>query len=102
MTANVNPAAIHDLFARWQHESAATLQERLDAIRSVFQRYPMIPALKAAIAHWGRDPGWSRVRPPLVELDDGQAKSLIAELESRDFSMPGIEASGVPKVTARC
>ena len=99
-TANVNPAAIHDLFVRWQHESAATLQERLDAIRSTFQRHPMIPALKAAIAHWSRDAGWSRVRPPLVELGDAQAKALIAELGRLDFSMPGIGASDAPKVTA--
>ena len=89
-TANVNPAAIRDLYVRWQGEGAAALQERLDAIRSVLQRYPMIPALKAAVAHWGRDPAWRRVRPPLVELDDAQERALIADLSQRDFSMPGL------------
>jgi len=89
-TANVNPAAIHDLYARWKSEGADALQTRLDTIRLAFQKYPMIPALKAAVAHWSGDPGWSRVRPPLVELGDEQARSLIAELEERDFSMPGL------------
>ena len=93
-TANVNPAAIHDLYVRWQGEDAPALQERIDAIRSTFQRYPMIPALKAAIAHWGRDPAWDRVRPPLVELDAAQAHALVAELGERDFSMPGLGPLG--------
>ena len=83
-------AEVRDLYVRWQGEGAAALQERLDAIRSVFQRYPMIPALKAAVAHWGRDPAWRRVRPPLVELDDAQERALIADLSQRDFSMPGL------------
>ncbi len=90
-TANVNPAAIHDLYARWNTEGAQTLQERLDAVRLVFQKVPMIPALKAAVAHWSSDPGWARVRPPLVELGAEQSSALIADLEARDFSMPGLE-----------
>jgi 4-hydroxy-tetrahydrodipicolinate synthase len=89
-TANVNPAAIHDLFLRWKSSDADALQARLDAIRSTFQKFPMIPALKAAVAHWGADPGWARVRPPLVELDANQSATLVAELEKRDFAMPGL------------
>jgi 4-hydroxy-tetrahydrodipicolinate synthase len=89
-TANVNPAAIHQLYARWKADDADVLQSRLDAIRTTFQKFPMIPALKAAIAHWGADPGWARVRPPLVELDVHQTATLVAELEKRDFAMPGL------------
>jgi 4-hydroxy-tetrahydrodipicolinate synthase len=89
-TANVNPAAIHDLYARWKTEGSDSLQKHLDAIRATFQKYPMIPALKAAVAHWSGDPGWARVRPPLVELSEEQSRSLIADLEKHDFSMPGL------------
>ena len=89
-TANVNPAAIHHLFQQWKRDDAEALQSRLDAIRATFQRFPMIPALKAAVAHWSSDPGWARVRPPLVELDANQTATLIAELQKREFEMPGL------------
>jgi len=89
-TANVNPAAIHNLFQQWKSDGADALQSQLDAIRATFQKFPMIPALKAAVARWGGDPGWARVRPPLVELDANQTATLIAELEKREFEMPGL------------
>jgi dihydrodipicolinate synthase/N-acetylneuraminate lyase len=48
------------------------------------------PALKKAVAHWGGDPGWARVRPPLVELTPAQSAALIADLDAWGFSMPGL------------
>ena len=89
-TANVNPAAIHKLYAEWRNADADAQQAALDAIRAIFQKYPMIPALKQAVAHWGRDAGWATVRPPLVELTAEQAASLVRDLEARGFSMPGL------------
>ena len=91
-TANVNPAAIHGLYAHWQDANADAMQGNLDAIRSTFQKYPMIPALKHAVAHWSRDPEWARVRPPLVELTSAQSAALTADLEAQRFSMPGLGA----------
>ena len=91
-TANVNPASIHALYAQWKSGDAEALQARVDAIRTTFQKQPMIPALKAAIAHWSGDAGWARVRPPLVELSAEQSGGLISELEQRDFAMPGLDA----------
>jgi 4-hydroxy-tetrahydrodipicolinate synthase len=88
-TANVNPAAIHRLYAEWHNADADAQQAGLDAIRLTFQKYPMIPALKQAIAHWGGDPGWITVRPPLVELTAEQAAALIGDLNGRGFDMPG-------------
>ena len=61
-------------------------------IRGVFQKFPMIPALKAAIAHHGGDASWATVRPPLVALTPGQAKALVAELDQQQFAMPGLAA----------
>jgi 4-hydroxy-tetrahydrodipicolinate synthase len=59
------------------------------------QKYPMMAALKAVIAHYGRDPGWATVRPPLVELTPGQSSSLMGELEARGFHMPGLAETRV-------
>lgn len=92
-TANVNPAAIHRLYAEWQNAEADGQQAALNVIRSDFQKYPMIAALKAAVAYWGDDAGWARVRPPLVELSTEQAGALIATLEQHGFSMSGLPRS---------
>jgi 4-hydroxy-tetrahydrodipicolinate synthase len=54
------------------------------------QKYPMMAALKAVIAHYARDPEWATLRPPLVELTPAQSKALMAELEARGFDMPGL------------
>jgi 4-hydroxy-tetrahydrodipicolinate synthase len=89
-TANVNPGAIARLFATWQAADADAQQEQLNTIRGIFAKYPMIPALKAAIAHYGGEPSWATVRPPLVELTPQQKASLTGDLDKAGFTMPGL------------
>jgi len=96
-TANVNPAAIHKLYRQWNTaddaDSADQQQSKLDVVREVFgsRKFPsMIAALKQAIAICRNDPDWTRVRPPLVELTNEQAKLLAAELKAIGFAMPDI------------
>ncbi|PYM96400.1 MAG: dihydrodipicolinate synthase family protein [Candidatus Rokuibacteriota bacterium] len=91
-TANVNPGPIARLFDTWKDADADAQQGRLDMIRGIFQKFPMIPALKAAIAHHGRDAGWATVRPPLVALTSAQSSALVGELDQRKFTMPGLAA----------
>jgi 4-hydroxy-tetrahydrodipicolinate synthase len=90
-TANVNPQAIHNLYANWQSADADALQAGLDKIRNIFQKYPMIPAMKHAIAHWSAHAAWGTVRPPLIEVNAEQSAALIAELKQAGFSMPGLD-----------
>jgi 4-hydroxy-tetrahydrodipicolinate synthase len=92
-TGNVNPAAIDELYRGWQGANADSLQAAVMATRAAFARHPMIAALKMAIAHYAQDPGWSVVRPPLLELTPAQARTLLAELETHGFSMPGLTAT---------
>jgi len=92
-TANVNPGAIARLFATWEEPDADTQQGRLNEVRGIFAKYPMIPALKAAIAHYSGDESWVTLRPPLVELTSEQRTSLINELEGAGFNMAGLEGS---------
>jgi 4-hydroxy-tetrahydrodipicolinate synthase len=90
-TANVNPAAIHRLYAEWQSSTADDQQKALDVVRDAFSRkYVMIPALKQAIAIYSDDPQWATVRPPLVELTREQAASFRGELTQIGFAMPGL------------
>ena len=92
-TANVNPGPIAHLLSTWESSEADAQQARLNQIRKIFASYPMIPALKAAIAHYSNDRDWRTVRPPLVELGDSQEKAFLAELEKAQFEMPGLSAS---------
>jgi 4-hydroxy-tetrahydrodipicolinate synthase len=108
-TANVNPAAIYELYAACVSESkfenresefdppsreATARQEqqqaRLNVVREVFsnRKFPsMIAAVKQAIAIYANDPDWGRVRPPLLELTTEQAKSLAEALDVIGFAM---------------
>ena len=91
-TANVNPAAIHKLYAGWKNADADDQQAKLNVIRDVFgKKYPMISALKQGIAIYANDPAWARVRPPLVELTAEQAEALAAELKAISFTMLGLK-----------
>ena len=92
-TANVNPGPIARLFSTWRDADADTKQLELNKIRSIFASRPMIPALKAAVAHYGKDASWSTVRPPLVELTSAESTALISELDQAGFTMPGLAES---------
>ena len=89
-TANIDPAAINDLYKSWQSEDADAKQTKLNNVRSIAQKYPMIAALKATIANFRDDPQWEIVRPPLSPLSSDQISTLIAELRQADFDMPGL------------
>jgi len=89
-TANINPAAIDHLYQEWQSAEAEGLQKELDEIRDTAMAYPMIPALKATVAHFSKDEQWRTVRPPLVALADDQRTALIEALDQKGFDMPGL------------
>ena len=91
-TANINPAAIHELFVDWQSANADSLQQGLNTIRDLTQSYPMIPALKSVVAAFGGRKEWGFVRPPLVALAEPERKALVAQLKQAGFSMPGLSA----------
>ncbi|MGN6390558.1 MAG: dihydrodipicolinate synthase family protein [Burkholderiaceae bacterium] len=92
-TGNVNPGPIAQLHRTWQLGDADDQQKRLDAVRAIFAKFPMIPALKAAIASYSGDAEWATVRPPLVRLTGEQTAALRAALDGAGFTMPGIETA---------
>ncbi|MCJ0761650.1 dihydrodipicolinate synthase family protein [Variovorax terrae] len=87
-TGNVNPTAILRLYREWQSPDAAAQQAALDATRALFQKHPLIAAMKAAIAWQSGDAGWAAVRPPLVALDAGRQQLLQADLSAGGFEIP--------------
>ena len=90
-TANVNPAAIDHLYRQFQAEDAQDQQDSLNQVRAIFQNLPMIAALKAATAHYSKDPNWLRVRPPIVQLANAQSLQLQQQLQAARFTMPGLK-----------
>jgi 4-hydroxy-tetrahydrodipicolinate synthase len=98
-TANVNPAAIHELYENWNTANEADQQQsKLDLVREVFsdREFPsMIATLKQAIAIYRNDPEWIRVRPPLVELTSKEANLLAAKLKAIAFDMLGTSTVSV-------
>jgi 4-hydroxy-tetrahydrodipicolinate synthase len=101
-TANVNPGAIHKLYTDYirtqtsdvrdqtsdiEHQTSKMERQQADlnVVRDLFGKYPMIAALKQAIAIYANDPGWAKVRPPLVELTAEQAKNLAEELSRMEL-----------------
>jgi len=89
-TGNVNPGPIDRVFRDWRGADADRLQAGITATRKIMQKVPMIPTLKAIVAHFGNDPQWRTVRPPLTELGTEQEKNLLTELKAVGFSMPGL------------
>ncbi len=89
-TANVNPAAINQLYADWQSNVADDMQQGLDKVREIIEKFPMIPALKATIAEFSDDPQWAIVRPPLVALSDDQRSELLKDLHQTAFELPSL------------
>jgi 4-hydroxy-tetrahydrodipicolinate synthase len=87
-TGNVNSAAIAKLARDWNAVDAPAQQRRLDETRAVFQRFPMIAAMKAAIAWQSGDEGWATLRAPLVELDTVQRAQLDSALSAIGFRIP--------------
>jgi len=89
-TGNINPGAINLLLRSAGSPEADRLQADITVTRKIVQKVPMIPALKAIIAHFAHDPAFRTVRPPLTTLTQEQESGLIRELMASGFSMPGV------------
>src|SRR5690606_14748557 len=63
-TANVSARAIREVFDNWQGPNADKIQANVTTLRQAIQQYPMIPVLKALLAHYRNDPMWAELRPP--------------------------------------
>ncbi len=84
-TANVNPAAIAELYQHRDDADADQRQQRLDQVRKVFAALPMIAAMKSAMADATGLPDWKRLRPPLVGLSAEQEATLRSTMAQADF-----------------
>jgi 4-hydroxy-tetrahydrodipicolinate synthase len=92
-TANVAAKPMRRLYDGWQGGEAEPMQATISALRQAVQAYPVIPLLKALIAHYRKDADWANVRPPLVAMlqaDAGKAITALAEQHGfkLEFAVP--------------
>jgi 4-hydroxy-tetrahydrodipicolinate synthase len=79
-SANVNGAMMRKLFDDWQGAGAAELQANISAIRQTLQGYPLIPVLKAIMAHYRSDEAWAVLRAPNMALEPASARRVVKQL----------------------
>ena len=73
-TANLNA----DLCARaWRQGDQAALEAAV-AIRKLFDGKPLVPGVKALLAHIHGDPALAKVKPPLAAFSAGDRAAVIA------------------------
>jgi len=80
-TANVNAAGIRAVWDAWGTPRADSLQASASAVRRAIAHHPLIPAVKYLLAHYLRDPGLVRVRPPLTAFSEEKGRALVETLE---------------------
>lgn len=69
-------------------DAVAKAQARIVALREASNQFAQIPTIKAMLARRYNSPGWTRVRPPLVALNDAQQAALQAVLRRIDQDFP--------------
>jgi 4-hydroxy-tetrahydrodipicolinate synthase len=77
-TANLNA----DLCARGYHAGDAGALAEAVAIRKLFDGKPLVPGIKALLAHIHGDPQWARVEPPLAEFPAAYRAAVVASYEA--------------------
>lgn len=74
--ANFAPALLRGVIHDGQDDP------RVQAAVDLVLRYPIMPAVKALVAHRHGDPEFALTRPPLVDLSPDQAKELVQGFEA--------------------
>ena len=63
-----------------QETAVASAQARINAFRNLSNSYTQIPAIKAMVGYLTGDPGWRRLRPPLLGLSAAELADLREKL----------------------
>ena len=82
-TTNVNIGAAK-LINSFDKSEGESINKNIKAVRDIFEKYPVIPALKATKIK--EDSNWTNIRPPLVALSDQQRSNLAKDLKDINFS----------------
>jgi 4-hydroxy-tetrahydrodipicolinate synthase len=85
-SANVNARGIAALIRALGTGAEAACLSQVSAVRTIFEKIPLIPAIKAAVAARMDDPAYAIVRPPLLALGGTHATQVA---EAHRISLEG-------------
>lgn len=72
-----------------QADAVAAAQARIEAFRNLSNSYVQLPAIKGMIRYLTGEAGWSRMRPPLVDLTVAERADLRAKLVTIGATVQG-------------
>jgi 4-hydroxy-tetrahydrodipicolinate synthase len=89
ITAIGNAAArpIIELYEKRSEATAASREQGVNAVRTIFESFAVIPALKAYLAETTDKQSWRIVRPPLRGLSPEETTALMTKLKSADAAL---------------
>jgi len=74
--ANVLPELVQKLVGSLHSDNPAADQDTIISFLSIFDHFPMLPTFKAMLSIAYNDPGWLRMRAPLVALTPQQVEQM--------------------------
>lgn len=84
-TSNLRADALRAVWDHWVDEAraddVAEAQARIDAWRSLSNRFVQLPTIKAMLARSREDLGWLNLMPPLVPLTEAERAAVWAGME---------------------
>ena len=88
--ANIAAGLARQVCAGWREPAVEEAHQLLSAVRAVFTVPPLVASLKEVMARHGGDPGWRRLRPPLMPLDRETADRVVAQLAATGYRPPAL------------
>lgn len=85
--ANVVAGPLRELYDGFEGDDAETMQARVNLITQARGEYAPVPLLKQIAAYQRDDAAWKTVRPPLVEMEDEVARSIIGKIEDAGLAL---------------
>jgi len=84
-TTNLSCRPASKIFNDPYGNEADSIQKKVNALRSIIEKYPMIPALKLVMAEVSGQVEWTNVRPPQTKLKKADSTKLMEDLKSIYF-----------------
>lgn len=85
--ANVVAGPLRALYDGFEGEDAEQMQARVNLITQTRGDYAPVPLLKQIVAYQRNDPAWTKVRPPLIEMDDDAARLVMKKVEDAGLNL---------------